>query len=354
MKNNIKLLLFCGIIATFSVACTSSGKNDKAVYEGKDISNDVRILRDKVTKEARMEIDIIGDWNLYAGESVETIDFTKPVLMGIAVGTYPIPLKQEDRNRRIYFQLVTENAKTILAERHLPMEGGYNFRDIGGYKTSDDNYVCWGKLFRSDDLSNLTKTDLTYLSTIPIKTIVDFRSESEIEQAPDKIPHGTKKRFEINIEPGNILSGIDMNFTSPNTADTLMMIMNETFVLDSTIIASYKYFFELIQDNENIPLIYHCSAGKDRTGMATALILYSLGVPEETIMHDYLLSNVYLTNKYETYIKQYPGMASVFTVKEEFLQAGISKIKETYGSIENFLQEELDVDLNKMKNMFLY
>lgn len=101
-----------------------------------------------------------GKWKLYTGTQVELINHSQPLLEGEGSGVFTLSVSQTSRN---YFQLVTDGGKAILAERHLPMEGGFNFRDLGGRKTKDGRFVKWGKIFRSDDLYSLTEDDLNYL-----------------------------------------------------------------------------------------------------------------------------------------------------------------------------------------------
>lgn len=141
---------------------------------------------------------------------------------------------------------------------------------------------------------------------------------------------------------------------TPDKIDSLMMEMNILLVTDPDCINRYKKFFELLQNKSNTPLLFHCSAGKDRTGMGAALILSALGVDEQTIMKDYLLSNIYLANKYSKMKAANPNLSSLFEVKPEFLQAGLDKIKNDHGNVENFLTKMLNIDIAKMREMYLY
>ncbi|NDV46431.1 tyrosine-protein phosphatase [Paludibacter sp. 221] len=347
MKRVVIYFMILGVCGF--AACTQ--KTTKAMYEGNDISNEAKILRDKQTKAATLEVSTKGKWKIYAGKSVETIDFSKPLLEGEGSGVFPLNVSNTERS---YFQFATDDGKAILAERHLPMTGGFNFRDIGGLKTKDGKYVKWGKILRSDDLSTLTDSDLVYLQSIPVRTVIDFRSQSEIDMAKDKLLETVTLYRNLNIEPGNIMaSNLEFDVDTVDF-DQLMLEMNRALVGDSMSIVRYTEFFHLLQNEDVIPLMYHCSAGKDRTGMATALILFSLGVDEGAILNDYLLSAEYLKDKYAKYVEFYPNIEPLMTVKPEFLQAGIDKIKEDYGSVENYLTDVLKVDLNKMKKMFLY
>lgn len=334
-------------------SCGNKTTLTKAEYTGEDISNNVSIIRDKTTKSAFLQIYTQGQWTVYAGSSVENIDFEQPIAKGIDSGTFPLDVSDSLRS---YFQIVTEKGNAIVADKHLPMTGGYNFRDLGGYRTSEGKYVKWGKVFRSDDLHSLTPEDLQYLSAIPLVSIVDFRAEEEINAQPDINPSSVKENYKFSISPGNLMEAVrtDMSKLTTEAVDTLMMGMNELLVSDPSSIEQYKEYFKLLQNDSNVPLMFHCSAGKDRTGMGAALFLSALGVDEQTIIKDYLLSNVYLANKYAKYKTDNPNLSGLFEVKPEFLQAGLDKIKKDYGSIENYLVKVLDVDIQNLRGTYLY
>ena len=132
-----------------------------------------------------------------------------------------------------------------------------------------------------------------------------------------------------------------------------MKYMNRLLVSDPPCVRAFRIFFAIVQNNLSAPLIFHCSAGKDRTGMAAALVLYSLGVDEQTIMEDYLSSKIYLSDKYDAFIAKYPRAESIFTVKKMFLQAGINQIKRDHGTVMDYLTKVLKVDIVKMRRLYL-
>lgn len=329
----------------------STMKIDKTQYSGKDVSGEASIIRDKETKAAELHIETEGKWILYAGTSVEDINFSKPIAEGEGSGIFPLNVADSVRS---YFQLVTPEGKAILAERHLPMAGGYNFRDLGGIKTLDGKYVKWGKILRSDDLNNLTDEDINYLSSIPLVSIVDFRSPDEIKRSPDRMPASVKKDYAYSITPGNLLAAKSLADLKQSQMDSAMMEMNILLVNDTSCVNRYKDFFRLLQDEKDVPLMFHCSAGKDRTGMGAALVLFALGVDENTIIDDYLSSNIYLGDKYAQYIAQNPNLKPLFEVKKEFIKAGIDEIKNNHGSVETYLTEVLGVDVQKFREKYLY
>lgn len=345
-----KVFISLAISAFVFMSCNNSNNMEKAEYSGEDITTVASIIRDKDSKAASLKIDVNGKWKIYAGSSVEEIDFSKPLLEGEGSGTYPLSVNDSVRS---YFQLVTENGKGILADKHLPMAGGYNFRDLGGLKTKDGRYVKWGKIFRSDDLQNLTDSDLKYLASIPLISVVDFRSKSEISQGADKLP-ATATGYELSVDPGNVF---DVEKLSKMSSDELVGVMkniNTLLVTDSVCINQYKAFFDLVQENKDVPLMFHCTAGKDRTGMGAALVLSALGVDENVIFDNYLESNYYLADKYAGYIKENPNFKPLFEVQKDYLQTGLDQIKKDHGSVENYLTKVLGVDIDKMREMYLY
>ena len=194
---------------------------------------------------------------------------------------------------------------------HLPMEGGYNFRDLGGIKNLEGKYVRWGKIYRSDELKNLTDNDLKYLQEIPLLSIIDFRSEQEIKSAPDRVPNTVKKVYQFSITPGNLANINNIQSLSKEELVTLMQELNAMLVTENHIVEQYKKFFEVLHTEQEVPVIFHCTAGKDRTGMASALFLAALGVDEETIYENYLESNILLENKYSPYLQKFPNQEPV-------------------------------------------
>ena len=350
MKKIILSLLVMGSV--FMISCKDSTmKIDKAQYSGKDVSSEASIIRNKDTKAAELHIEANGKWLLYSGTSVDDIDFSKPIVEGEGSGTFPLNVPDSVRS---YFQLVTSDGKAILAERHLPMTGGYNFRDLGGIKTLDGKFIKWGKIFRSDDLHNLTDNDIKYLSSIPLVSVVDFRSPEEIKRSPDRLPQSVNKDYAYSITPGNLLAAKSLADLKQSQMDSAMMDMNVILVTDSSCVNRYKDFFTLLQQEKDVPLMFHCSAGKDRTGMGAALVLFALGVDENVIIEDYLSSNIYLGDKYAQYIAENPNLKPLFEVKREFIQAGIDQIKKDHGTVENYLTGVLGVDIQKFREKYLY
>lgn len=344
----MKRLLFCVMAAPLILsACT---EKQTVGYAGADLTGKVEITRDKETKAASITVREDGEWKVFAGPSVEAIDLKSPVAEGSAPGTFELNVPRDSHS---YFQFVQGDNRAILAERHLPMQGGYNFRDLGGFRNTDGKYVRWGMIFRSDDLFHLTESDLAYLASIPMVSVVDFRADNEVAEAPDKLP-STATGYHLAIVPGDMSAAADYSSYSAEQMVEFMKEMNVMFVTNAEFIAQYRRFFAMLQDETKVPLMFHCSAGKDRTGMGAALVLSALGVDQETILSDYESSNRYLGSKYAAYIDGRPNLVPLMTVDRSYLLAGLDRIKADHGSVENFLRDQLGVDIEKFRGMYLY
>lgn len=239
------------------------------------------------------------------------------------------------------------NKNDSIPSRILPIEGAYNVRDLGGYPAADNKFVKWRKVIRSGDLHLLTDNDLTYLNDIPIKTYIDFRDQEEVALAPDRAPASLTNRVHLPIETGNIIS---LEKITPELAESALVDGNKYFVRENQEI--YKDFFRLLMHEENTPLLFHCSAGKDRTGFGAALFLASLGVDRELIIEDYLLTNECLKDKYTDIVAQMPTLKPLFEVRKEYIQAAFEVIDNEYGGMENYLTNQLDVDLKRMRDLY--
>lgn len=231
--------------------------------------------------------------------------------------------------------------------RILPIEGAYNVRDLGGYSAANNKTVKWRKVIRSGDLHLLTDNDLAYLNEIPLRTYIDFRDAQEIALAPDKTPASVINQKLLPISTGDIIS---MEAITPELAETALVDANRYFVRENQ--ETYKEFFRILMNEEDTPLLFHCSAGKDRTGFGAALFLASLGVDRKLIIDDYLLTNKYLKDKYTDIVAKMPALKPLFEVRKEYILAAFEVIDNEFGGIENYLTNQLDVDLKRMRELY--
>lgn len=362
MKNalNFPFMLFL-----FSFISCNGNDNEKMKigYGGKDISKLVEVIRDPETKKAILNVKTNELWELYAGVTMESIDISKPILTGGDKGEFDIKIEPD---KRYIFQFQTIEGQVLVAEKRLPIKGGYNFRDMGGIKNKDNRFVRWGLLFRTDEMNKLTEEDINYIASTGLQTVFDFRTFNEkeggmggmIPPAPDKLPVSVKKTHSLPMSAGNIFSEeMIEKIRMGATQDELTEVMKNTYrelVGEEEYVECYKEFFSCLQNKDNLPVSYHCSAGKDRTGVAAMLIYSALDIDKNVIMEDYMLSKQYIAGKYDTYLKMYPQIAPLVTIREEYLEAAYETIEQKYGNMNRFLTEILEIDINKMKELYLY
>jgi len=242
-----------------------------------------------------------------------------------------------------------------VQRRHVVLEGAQNFRDLGGYATSDGRHVRWGLLYRSDNLSELTDADLDHVQSLGLRLVCDFRSSEEKAEAPDRLPAEDPPAvaalpiFDESFSP----SGLREKLTSGDLADLdLRAMLTEANRLFATRFAGqYAAMFERITQPENLPALVHCTAGKDRAGFASAAILRVLGVPEETVYEDFLLTNHYTGAKIERTLLAIRVMSlfrvdpekvrPVLGVERGYLAAAFDEIQQKYGSFDVYRREAL-------------
>ena len=189
--------------------------------------------------------------------------------------------------RRPYFALRDADGSVYrTAERLLPLEGGSNFRDLGGYPAANAKHVRWGLLYRSAAMPKLTYADDDFLASLRIKTILDLRSVDERQLSPTDWRAKPTPRYVAIDYPGEILFDRLRNYDGPEREEITEKLYAD---FPSLLRQEYKALFkELLADRG--PLLVQGSAGQDRTGIAIGLILTALGIPRTVIYEDYLLS----------------------------------------------------------------
>jgi protein-tyrosine phosphatase len=176
-------------------------------------------------------------------------------------------------------------------ERVLPLQGGRNFRELGGYPAAGSKHVQWGKLYRSGSMTALTSEDYAALEKRGIRVVCDFRSTAERKAEPAHWPHAGLPKVladDYDMDNGQFLpKGDPRSITAEQIRATMAAAYPRLLVQFNS---QYRRMFaELLAGHA--PLAFNCSAGKDRTGIAAALLLTALGVPRETVVADYMLSN---------------------------------------------------------------
>lgn len=245
----------------------------------------------------------------------------------------------------------------------LPID--LNIRDLGGFPTKDGRHVKRGLLFRSSALAFFSDEELEPVRALGLKTILDFRAEIGVEKRPDPVIEGAEyyhkcAAFENILDdlnsPQDLASLIFDEDQKGNAIDVLVSSYSASLAFSNK---SYQFMFDCLLSGM-APLLFHCSNGKDRTGVAAMLILLALGVPEEIAKEDYLRSNVSRKAEIDALIKKYEVVASVLDDAKSFLamiegvlpasaDMMMTEIIEKYGSYENYMDKEYGFDEEKLK-----
>jgi protein-tyrosine phosphatase len=196
-------------------------------------------------------------------------------------------------------------------ERHIPLAGQPNFRDLGGYAAGDGRRIKWGLVYRSGELSQLSDDDVSKLGDLGIRTVVDLRSVEEVSARGDgRLPPGAKL-LPTPITSSDIFAKLipmflegDFSKLPPDLLDQV----NRALVREFT--AQYASLLRALGDPANRPLVFHCTQGKDRAGFGAAMVLSALGVPWETVLEDYLLSNHFRKDENDKMLEMIRGFAS--------------------------------------------
>ncbi len=254
--------------------------------------------------------------------------------------------------------------------RRLPIRSVKNLRDLGGYVTADGKRrTRWRVLFRSGHLNNLHGRDIDRFNALNIGTIIDFRSNFEKEQEPDMIPED-RSIYQIALpvlDEGNseMMSELRRRFEE-NDLDDLdtMGIMAHTYQQFATeFTKEYASFVQTVLHANGSPILWHCTAGKDRAGFAAALLLKLLGVPQETIVADYMLSAKYAKppRKMVMMLRTFRGAKAVRLVKPmygvtpEWIRSTFQTIEENWGSFEAYTHDALgltDEDIFRLRELY--
>jgi len=244
--------------------------------------------------------------------------------------------------------------------RKLSMDGSYNSRELGGYKTTDGKSVKWGVLFRSDKLSDISLEDQKYLKNLGIQRIVDFRSKAEKAEDPDKIPEGVayiEMPIEVDVAMRTKIEAILKGEINRNVKGFLIEA-NEEFIKNYSHIYS-RFLKDLAKEQK--PTMFHCTAGKDRAGFAAAITLIAIGVSKEDAINDYMKTNEYTAERINEMISKIELMSLYQTdgellrpllgVEREYLEAAFKAAEDEYGSLENYIRSGLNISEKEIQQL---
>ena len=303
--------------------------------------------------------------SVYHGTTPETIQSKTP--FELTKDRAVVIKLQLDPAAPHYFKVVFEGDKAItVGERRLQLQETVNTRDLGGYETTDGRRVKWGKVFRSDHLARLTDKDIAFLKQMKIQSVCDFRTLIEVRNRPDRFPadgHGSYVNLPVNhlkFEPGILFEKLkngDADWLTPQ-------FLIEGYLLNVDRFArTWGEVFKRLANPANLPLIFHCTGGKDRAGACAALILLALGVPEKTVITDYGLSNFYIADvvnqiydQFDIDVQYREKISPYFSAPQYCIEAMISHLHEIYGSPIAYLTSQAGVSeqmLQEIKSQML-
>lgn len=266
--------------------------------------------------------------------------------------TVTVPAGTLPAAARWYFLLVPDSGTPLtVADRSLHLPDADNFRDVGGYRTTDGHWVRMGLVYRSGKLSNLDAAEQQTLVADGLTRDVDLRNASERSSAPDAIPASVAYQV---ADVTSLAHGISFASNAVTTligalaaglfsgSSDLGQSIGYPFMVDF-VGSDYAFHDTLTAVESNTgALVYHCTAGKDRTGWATAVLLTLLGVPRATVNADYLASNTYTGDS--------------TAVEQSWLDAAFNEVTRDYGSFDNYLHQGLmltDADIAAIKAKLL-
>lgn len=299
-----------------------------------------------------------GNYRIFEGNSPREINYDQPILE--AAGNVIISAKADERK---FFSIVAAPGDTVVvSERLIALKGPSNFRDLGGIRTTNGKYTTWGAFYRSDALASVADTDFPYFESTGIKSVYDLRSQLEVNEKPDNLPASAKWIHFPIFEEGadskemkaimqKVMSG---NLTTA-AAGELLAEVNHKFVADR--LDRFKTLIPQLMDGDDA-VLFHCTAGKDRTGFTAALILSILGVDRETILNEYTMTNYYTIDKVQrtltqgilsNYAQDNRGLLSLMTVDRTYLEAAFDEIDKQYGGVDNFIRNGLGITDEKRK-----
>ena len=281
---------------------------------------------------------IEGEVKVFASTDPDHIRENRPVATAPIANQWMTIANNQPSQRHYYTLLFNDRYRVRVASRTVNVPGVQNFRDLGGYPVyAQHKRIRWGMLYRSArmDLSQPATRDK--LNHLGIRTVIDLRTPSESPLPAGTLP-GQPRVVHIPIPVDcltDILADIDQQRIQPDTIGRIVERINRHIVAANA--PAFRQMFDILLDKENYPAVIQCSTGKGRTGIASALVLSALGVNDDDIMTDYRLSRFNIPTAisyvYELPVRSQEALITLFSARENFLNAAKDEIERTYGSV---------------------
>jgi len=247
---------------------------------------------------------------------------------------------------RQYFILRTSGVHSgVVANRVIDMDNIKNFRDIGGYFTSDNKQMKWGMIYRSGNLSNATLYDQERIRRLGIKTIIDFRSERTSRKYPILL-HPSIRKVALPLMPMDA-EKLDEQLKNEHfdRSDAIRYVQEEYVNIVENHKKQFAEMFDILINDSNYPVLLSGSLGKDEVGLATYFILYAIGMPQSVLEQDYMLSNELIDpakSEIDASNLSEPmqeAVTAMLSVNMAYLNYAVDHIKLKYGSVDNYLEK---------------
>lgn len=353
MTNQILFLL---ISTTLFSGCTSmSAPEIRSLCLRDDIGNYV------VKWETDPHID--GTVKLYVSDNPESFNTSTPAMsvnIDNGVATY---ITNDNISRKYFMLSFNDKFFQTVGSRSVAMDSVQNLRDIGGYFNKHNTKMTrWGQIFRSGELRALSNRDTCRINNLGIKTIIDLRDVNETTVAPEK--YGKAKVISIPVPVRNMENIIARITEGTMRKGDAMLFMQDTYLhyidLDAE---QFGKALKAFLDRDNYPILINCSMGKDRTGFLTAILLAAVGIPEETITRDYMISNDYINIPRLAYMARdlssdsQESITVLLTANESLMDLVFRQIRKEYGSTDKYLTKALHLtekERDELKDIVLY
>src|SRR5690554_404997 len=325
-------------------ACMSTVKITSVVE--KDREGDF-LLKWEVSPDQEGNIDI------YSSLTDSTLTSFTPVT-STKIADQVMRVNPTGSGLREYFILRTAGVYSgVVANRVIDMDNIKNFRDIGGYFTTDNRQMKWGQIYRSANLSNATLYDQERIRRLKIRTVIDFRSERTARRYPILL-HPSIRKVALPLMPMDA-EKLDeqLNDEHFDRSDAIRYVQEEYVNIVENHKTQFGELFDILANDSNYPILMSGSLGKDGIGLATYFILYAIGVPQNSLEQDYMLSNEHIDPaKAEIDAKNLSesmqeAVTAMLSVNRSYLNYAIDYIKLKYGSVDNYLEQELRVTTGK-------
>ncbi len=234
----------------------------------------------------------------------------------------------------------------------IPLDGASNLRDLGGYQASDGRRVRFGVLYRSATLANLTERDVATVAGLGLRTVVDFRGVAEAAKNPSRLPEGAE-RVQLAIEPLIGASLADLMRREMATGEDVVGLLGQAYVeYATTWLHRYRGLMELLLEPGRHALLFHCSAGKDRTGMGAALLLLALGVPMQTVVADYVATDRLWRKDFPMPMETpKPLLDALYGTHPQMLERALAAGIAPHGDLAVMLEQGLGLDAPRLERL---